>query len=623
MTAPQINLTLLHTLTARFRRDEKLHLQLAGMSGQRSDNCKRSLDALVAGGHLNDNFDVTESGLAALAAAGLAPDTANTAAQIDHAAIAPNPFNPRKTFDEDSLRQFADSIEANGLLQPILVRPAPSGVGYELIAGERRWRATGLLIEEKRAANAQINAIVRDMTDKQAFAASIAENADREDVSIVQEGRALAEAIARGLGTKDQIAKQLGKTTRYVEIRIGIGTKLSGPAADALERGQITQRMARTLYSHDARLQDAAIKAITSGSYNAPSDDESLKQWIDRQGYQLKHMLFTREDFEAASTDDADCYVSNGLCIPAGIAKNLQREYAEKEAETRAQAAGLEGGGICPHSYWAGAYEDRTDGDDTQTPHLCIVAKIDFETAKADFIGPVVNLQAWRRPNATATPEAIADQQERARDDTGLKIATRMTARNIKPDIAMAIATLAMLNNDEDNLPYFGDHDCRQLFKGDQALFENLVGFSFDEDDGFEVEDESLALRSLVDNPDTCRQIFTRALAETMTDHYHVRWVDDRFAIWDTITRATGPAQLSEDDRAALLVNYDLDSLKALIADHAPDTQNMGALDNLDPEERARIVAKYLPDTWLPPEADFTKLAEKEAAERAKSDEQE
>jgi ParB family chromosome partitioning protein len=137
--------------------------------------------------------------------------------------ILPNPAQPRLSYDEDSLTELADSIREHGVLQPILVRPA--GSKYELIAGERRWRASGM------AGRETIPAIVVEFDEQTALEVSIIENLQREDVSPLEEAamfRKMTDIFGYSLR---QLAQKVGKDKGYVENRL----RLSDAPADIRE----------------------------------------------------------------------------------------------------------------------------------------------------------------------------------------------------------------------------------------------------------------------------------------------------------------------------------------------------------------------------------------------------
>ena len=136
--------------------------------------------------------------------------------KISHASIHPNPDQPRKTFDAAELQDLANSIRESGLLQAILVRPV--GDQYEIVAGERRWRAHGLLIAQGYAPANEVECIVRDMTLTDRDIAAIIENLNRVDVAPLEEARAFQRMIDGGMTIED-LAIKLGRPVWRIEER--------------------------------------------------------------------------------------------------------------------------------------------------------------------------------------------------------------------------------------------------------------------------------------------------------------------------------------------------------------------------------------------------------------------
>lgn len=135
-------------------------------------------------------------------------ETKNKAIEIQLSEIRPNPYQPRKVFDEKALHELADSIQEHGLFTPILVRKSMQG--YEIIAGERRWRAC------KIAKLTKVLAIVMDFTDQQMMEISILENIQREDLNPIEEAVAFDKLMKRMDYTQEKLAKRLGKSRAYI-----------------------------------------------------------------------------------------------------------------------------------------------------------------------------------------------------------------------------------------------------------------------------------------------------------------------------------------------------------------------------------------------------------------------
>jgi ParB family chromosome partitioning protein len=153
--------------------------------------------------------------------------------------IKPNPNQPRTKFDEESLAGLASSIETSGVVQPLLVRPLPDG-SYELVAGERRWRAA------QRAGLEKVPAIVRDSEQAERLQVALVENMVREDLNPVDEARACATLI-EDLGlSKEELARRVGRSRPAVSNLIRL-LDLPDEALELLESGKLSEGHGRAL----------------------------------------------------------------------------------------------------------------------------------------------------------------------------------------------------------------------------------------------------------------------------------------------------------------------------------------------------------------------------------------
>lgn len=187
--------------------------------------------------------------------------------RLSWARIAPSPLNPRKSFDADALSELADSIAHDGLLENLVVRLVPGDDGkHALIAGERRWRAIGLLVEQGRwPADKAVPCLLKDVDDADHIRLAIVENLQRRDVSALEEADGLSALAATGLGT-DAIAEAIGVTRRYVQQALKLGRDLVPEARAALAAGQITKTQARVLITAPPDRQRSALPTITGRS---------------------------------------------------------------------------------------------------------------------------------------------------------------------------------------------------------------------------------------------------------------------------------------------------------------------------------------------------------------------
>jgi ParB family chromosome partitioning protein len=153
--------------------------------------------------------------------------------------ISPNPRQPRRTFDDESLLTLAESIRLRGVLQPVLVRPLAGG-RYELIAGERRWRAAKL------AERGAIPAVIRRHDDAASFEVALIENMAREDLNPVEEARACA-ALVEELGlNREEVGLRVGRSRVAVSNLIRL-LDLPDEALDLIERGELSEGHGRAL----------------------------------------------------------------------------------------------------------------------------------------------------------------------------------------------------------------------------------------------------------------------------------------------------------------------------------------------------------------------------------------
>ena len=153
--------------------------------------------------------------------------------------ITPNPSQPRTHFDEEALAALAASIEASGVVQPLLVRPLPDG-SYELVAGERRWRAA------QQAGVAKVPAVVRDQAEAERLQAALIENMVREDLNPVEEAKACA-ALVEELGlTKEELARRVGRSRPAVSNLIRL-LELPDKALEMLESGDLSEGHGKAL----------------------------------------------------------------------------------------------------------------------------------------------------------------------------------------------------------------------------------------------------------------------------------------------------------------------------------------------------------------------------------------
>lgn len=149
-------------------------------------------------------------------------------------------FNPRKDFRDEELNELADSIRTKGLVQPIVVRPDPNGQGYEIVAGERRWRAS------QRAGLHTVPVIVRELADREMLELAIIENVQRSDLNAIEEAGGYRDLIDRFGYSQEQLSEIIGKSRSHVANTLRL-LKLPTSVQSLVQDGKLTAGHARAL----------------------------------------------------------------------------------------------------------------------------------------------------------------------------------------------------------------------------------------------------------------------------------------------------------------------------------------------------------------------------------------
>lgn len=193
--------------------------------------------------------------------------------------IDPDPKQPRKQFDEEKIKELADSIKNHGVVQPIIVRP--SGNRYILVAGERRWRAS-------RAANkTTIPALILDTSDKEALEISLIENLQREDLNPIEEAKGIQDMVDRLRITQEEAAERLGKSRPAIANALRL-LQLSKSIQDLLADNRLTAGHARALLSiENEKLRDEIAAAIIKKNLSV-RETEKLVQSLNKKPKKAK-----------------------------------------------------------------------------------------------------------------------------------------------------------------------------------------------------------------------------------------------------------------------------------------------------------------------------------------------
>ena len=186
--------------------------------------------------------------------------------------ISPSSMNPRQTFDEAELADLANSIKTKGLVQPIVVRPKSDGLGYEIVAGERRWRAS------QRAGLHMVPAIIRELNDQEVLELAIIENVQRSDLNAIEEASGYRELMDRFNYTQDRLSEVIGKSRSHLANTLRL-LKLPTEVQKLVQTGTLTAGHVRPLVGRD----DAAALATRIVEQNLNVRDvEALVQRIDQ-----------------------------------------------------------------------------------------------------------------------------------------------------------------------------------------------------------------------------------------------------------------------------------------------------------------------------------------------------
>lgn len=198
----------------------------------------------------------------------------NQVVEVDVTKITPNRFQPRKVFDPTAIKELAETIEAHGLLQPIILREYEDDK-YEIIAGERRFRAVNELQWEK------VPAIVEKMNDKETASLALIENLQREQLSSVEEAQAYRDLMELNHITQTALAKGMGKSQSFVANKLRL-LKLIAPVQNAILDRRITERHGRAMLDLDEDQQRDVLMQIVNDKLNVKQTEELVGRMLGK-----------------------------------------------------------------------------------------------------------------------------------------------------------------------------------------------------------------------------------------------------------------------------------------------------------------------------------------------------
>ena len=204
-----------------------------------------------------------------------APSVPKNTTTLPIAALTPCKGQPRKHFDEAALDELAASIRSQGVIQPLLVRPRRTETAtiYEIVAGERRWRAA------QRAGLTEVPVYLRELSDEDALTAALIENLQREDLNPLEEAQAIQSLRERLPYSQEELAQRLGKSRSAVANSLRL-LQLPRPMQDALKDGVFTPGHARAVLALPERaLQDILFNAVMTRRLSVRDAEEAVIHW--------------------------------------------------------------------------------------------------------------------------------------------------------------------------------------------------------------------------------------------------------------------------------------------------------------------------------------------------------
>jgi ParB family chromosome partitioning protein len=209
-------------------------------------------------------------GLDALLGGGAKARTEDELAQLPVDALRPGKYQPRTRMDEVSLAELAESIRARGVIQPIVVRPVDAGA-YEILAGERRWRAARM------AGQAHVPALIREVPDEVALGIGLIENIQREDLNPIEESKGLRRLIEEFHLTHEDVARAIGRSRTAVTNLLRL-LELAPSVQDMLQDGKIDMGHARALLALSRQRQVEAAERVAAKGLSVRETERWVQQ---------------------------------------------------------------------------------------------------------------------------------------------------------------------------------------------------------------------------------------------------------------------------------------------------------------------------------------------------------
>lgn len=244
------------------------------------------------------------------------PDSKDEVVQLYLDDIIPNRFQPREVFDEKALKELAVSIKEHGVIQPIIVRNVNGK--YEIIAGERRYKASAL------AGMTKIPAIIRDLDDKESSKVALLENLQRKNLNPIEEARTYQKILEIDQMTQEELAKTMGKSQSAVANKIRL-LSLPDELQESLLKEQISERHARTLLNiPDSKKQKEMLKKVIDNKMSVRALEEEIKIM-----YPKEQQVATPSVKPMETVASTNAFVNNEPLIPTAVIENEPSNYGK------------------------------------------------------------------------------------------------------------------------------------------------------------------------------------------------------------------------------------------------------------------------------------------------------
>lgn len=241
--------------------------------------------------------------------------------------IAPNESQPRKTFNKEKLEELARSIKTHGVIQPIVVRK--QGSHYEVVAGERRWRAARI------AGLSEVPCIVRELTDEQNMLVAIIENVQREDLNPIEEARGIRAMIEDYELTQDEVAKAVSKSRPYITNALRM-LKLPDAVLDMVSAGKLSAGHARAILSAKEEEQTEIAKYVETKGLSVREAEK-----LSKKGLSFDRKKPGKHPTKNAAVKQIESELSSALGTKVNLSQNGNKGKIEIEYYSREELEGL------------------------------------------------------------------------------------------------------------------------------------------------------------------------------------------------------------------------------------------------------------------------------------------